>query len=201
MVKYICSKIAQSWGWKHVDEVPDNIGSYVALGAPHTSNWDFVIAMTIIHYARNVKSKFLIKASWMKFPLNFFFDAIGGVGVDRKAIQKEGNINSTDALAQMFHAKDKIALWVAPEGTRSLRTEWKTGFYYIAKKANVPIVLAYADWKTKTLGLGKVIHLTDDFDADMRKIMEFYAPMQGKIVEKFKVDQRYLPSSSQNSDN
>ena len=180
------------WGWKHVDNVPRDLGSYVALGAPHTSNWDFVTAMTIIHQAKNVDSKFLIKSSWMKFPMNFFFNAIGGVAVDRKAISEKGNINSTDILSNMFHQDKKIALWVAPEGTRSLNTKWKTGFYYIAKKANVPIVLAFADWKTKTLGLGKVIHLTDDIEADMRKIMDFYAPMGGKIPEKFQVDARYI---------
>ena len=92
----------------------------------------------------------------------------------------------------MFHTEQKIALWVAPEGTRSLNTKWKTGFYYIAKKANVPIVLAYADWKTKTLGLGKVIYPTDSLENDMRQIMEFYRPMQGKIQEKFSIDPQYL---------
>lgn len=192
MVKYLCSRITKMWGWKFVDNLPADLGSYVALGAPHTSNWDFVTAMTIIHHAKNVDSKFLIKASWMKFPLNLFFDAIGGVGVDRKAISEKGNINSTDQLSSMFHGKKNIALWVAPEGTRSLNTKWKTGFYYIAKKANVPIVLAYADWKTKTLGLGKVIHLTDDINADMARIMDFYSPMEGKIIENFKIDNRYL---------
>tara|TARA_B100001971_G_scaffold37960_1_gene32969 strand:- start:10161 stop:10766 length:606 start_codon:yes stop_codon:yes gene_type:complete len=192
MVKYICSKIAKAWGWKYVNNLPADLGSYVALGAPHTSNWDFITAMTIIHNAKDVKSKFLIKSSWTRFPMNFFFDAIGGVGVDRKAISQKGNINSTDLLSQMFHTEQKIALWVAPEGTRSLNTKWKTGFYYIAKKANVPIVLAYADWKTKTLGLGKVIYPTDSLENDMRQIMEFYRPMQGKIQEKFSIDPQYL---------
>lgn len=201
MVKFICSKIVQLWGWKHVDNTPDDIGSYVALGAPHTSNWDFVTAMTIIYRAKNVKSKFIIKNSWTKFPLNLFFDPIGGVGIDRSAIQKEGGASTTDTLSQLFHGKDRVALWISPEGTRSLREQWKTGFYYIAKKAGVPLVLGFADWKTKTLGLGEVIHLTDDFEADMKKIMDFYAPMQGKINAKYSVDQRYLAAPSQSSDN
>jgi 1-acyl-sn-glycerol-3-phosphate acyltransferase len=196
MVKYLCSRIVKAWGWKFIDNTPNDIGSYVALGAPHTSNWDFITAMTIIYNAKNVKSKFLIKSSWMKFPLNLFFKPIGAVGVDREAIKEKAGLKSTDVLSNLFHGKDKIALWIAPEGTRSLRTKWKTGFYYTAKKANVPIVLAFADWKSKTLGLGKVIYLTDNFEHDMSEIMKFYAPMEGKIIEKFSIDQRFLPSPS-----
>lgn len=93
----------------------------------------------------------------------------------------------------MFHQKKKIALFLSPEGTRSLREKWKTGFYYIAKKAEVPLALCYADWKTKTLGVGKVIHLTDKFEADMAKVMVFYSKIHGKIPEKFSVDLRFLP--------
>jgi len=193
MIKWMCSKLVSSWGWQFKDDLPDELGSYVALGAPHTSNWDFITAMTIIHNAKNVKSKFLIKASWMKFPLNLFFSPIGAVGVNRDAIKENSGLKSTDVLSSLFHKKDKIALWIAPEGTRSLNPKWKSGFYYIAKKAQVPIVLAYADWKTKTLGFGKVIHLTDDFESDMQRIMDFYAPMEGKIKEKFQIDNRYLP--------
>lgn len=196
MVKFLCSQIVKAWGWKYVDNTPEDIGSYVALGAPHTSNWDFLTAMTIIYNAKNVKSKFLIKASWMKFPLNLFFTPIGGVGIDREAIQAKSGLKSTDVLSSLFHGKDNIALWISPEGTRSLRAKWKTGFYYTAKKANVPIVLAFADWKTKTLGLGKIIHLTDSFENDMHEIMNFYAAMEGKIIEKFAVDQRFLSSPS-----
>jgi hypothetical protein len=192
MVKWLCSKVVSYWGWKYIDNTSSELGSYVALGAPHTSNWDFITAMTIIHNAKNVKSKFLIKSSWMKFPLNLFFVPIGAVGVDRDAIKENSGLKSTDILSHHFHAKDNIALWVAPEGTRSLNKKWKTGFYYIALKAKVPIVLAFADWKTKTLGLGKVIHLSGDFNKDMSEIMSFYRPMEGKINEKFSVDQRFI---------
>lgn len=196
MIKWLCATYLKSRGWVYRDDTGEQLGSFVALGAPHTSNWDFVTAMTIMGHSKSVKSKFIIKASWMTFPLNLFFTAVGGIGLDRDAIKKQaGGLNSTDKFSQLFHQKQKIAIWLSPEGTRSLREKWKTGFYYIAQKAGVPVVLAYADWKTKTLGLGKVIHLTDNFEADMQRIMEFYASIHGKVPEKFSVDLRYLPKS------
>lgn len=190
MIKKICAFYLKSRGWVFRDDTGGKLGSsFVALGAPHTSNWDFITAMSIIHYTQSVKSKFLIKASWMRFPLNLFFGALGGIGVERNSKIKQ---NATDKLSRLLRIHDNIALWMSPEGSRSLRDKWKTGFYYIAKKANVPIVLAYADWKTKTIGLGKVLYLTDDFEADMQKLAEFYRDIQAKIPDQFSIDHRYL---------
>ena len=192
MIKWLCSQYLKAKGWNYKDDTGEELGSFVALGAPHTSNWDFITAMTIIYKSKNVSSKFIIKASWMKFPLSIFFKAVGGIGIDREAVAENKDVSSTDTFSKMFHQDKKIAIWISPEGTRSFRDKWKTGFYYIAQKAKVPIVLAYADWKTKTLGLGKVVHLTDDFEADLRKVMDFYSQIHGKIPEKFAADKRFI---------
>ena len=83
---------------------------------------------------------------------------------------------------------------ISPEGTRSLNKNWKTGFYYIAQKAKVPIVLGYADYKTKTAGLGLVIY-PEEVTKDMTSIMDFYKGMEGKFPEKFQLDEKYLEES------
>jgi 1-acyl-sn-glycerol-3-phosphate acyltransferase len=191
MIRYLCSLLFRFWGWTYKSDIPDDLKVYVAVGAPHTSNWDFVTAMTIMRHSK-VRSKFLIKSSWMKFPMKYILAPLGAVAVDREAIQSGEVKSSTDTLSELFDTGEKTALWIAPEGTRSFRDKWKTGFYYIALKANLPIVLAYADWKTKTAGLGKVIYPTGDKEKDLREIMNFYKEMQGKIPEKFSVDTRYL---------
>ena len=96
-----------------------------------------------------------------------------------------------DAIADLFDKYDKIAVVVTPEGTRALRTEWKTGFYYIAVKAKVPIALGYLDYKNKIAGVGKLVYPSGDMDKDLKEIMAFYKTIPPKHPEKFSVDLRY----------
>lgn len=166
-------------GYRFVNNLPEGLKSFVLIGAPHTSNWDFVTAMTVIDHLEG-DAHFVIKDDWMKFPLNYFFKAIGAIGLDRSQIKA----SMTDIMANYFKGNDQFILLISPEGTRKPNAKWKTGFYYIAEKANVPIVLAYVDKKTKTVGLGKVIYPTN-FKTDMQIISDFYADKVGEKPQNF----------------
>lgn len=188
MLKAICRMIFDSTGWKYKSEIPDDLRSFIFLGAPHTSNNDFMPAMAVVTYM-NRNAKFVIKDDWMKFPMNLVMKPAGAIGLDRKKL-KEGAASNTDAMAHLFKEYPELVLMIAPEGTRSPATTWKTGFYYIAQKANVPIVCGYADFKTKTAGCGPVIYPTD-FEKDMTRIMDFYRGIEGCEPENFKLDSRF----------
>lgn len=171
------------WKWNFQDEITSSLKSYVMIGAPHTSNWDIVPAMAIAH---NIKghARFVIKSSWIRFPFKALLYSMGALGLDREKIKALGANNTTDAMAKLFKQYNDFVLMIAPEGTRSKNANWKSGFYYIAKKAQVPIVLGFADYEKKVAGVGKVIYPTD-FDNDIQEIMDFYANIRGRRPEKF----------------
>lgn len=177
-------------GWKFHVDLPKGIKKFVAVGAPHTSNWDFPASMALLH-SLPIKVSFAIKAEWTKFPYSLFMKPLGAVGIDRKSIQSGEKIKTTDTLAALYDKHDSFALGIAPEGTRKPRDKWRTGFYHIAVKAGVPIALAYIDHKTKTMGVGKLIHPTD-FESDMKEITKFYSTITAKKPENFILDTRYL---------
>lgn len=189
MIRYLCSVLAKLMGWKYVAKYPENIGNCVIIGAPHTSNWDFIPAMALLHQA-GINAKYVIKSEWMFFPLGLFFKASGALGLDRKKIGRGEAESTTDLMAQLYNGQNDLCLVISPEGTRSPNEKWKTGFYYIAKKAGVPIIMAYADWRTKTIGYSQPIN-TNDFETDMKKICDFYSDKHGKNDENFKLDKRY----------
>lgn len=176
-------------GWHYDGSFPKNIGNCVVIGAPHTSNWDFIPAMSLIYWSK-LNAKFLIKAEWMFFPLNYILGAIGAVGVVRNKTDKNKNDNSIENLVSLFQGHKNMSLVMSPEGTRKANPKWKTGFFYIAKKANLPVVMAYADYATKTLGYSQPIYLTD-LDSDMKKICEFYKDKTGKNPAQFALDAKY----------
>src|SRR5690606_5804196 len=113
---------------------------FVMIGAPHTSNYDFFLAMAIAHtIGRN--AKFVIKNEWVKFPFGLIMKPLGAYGLDRDKIRAGQAMNSTEVMASLFIDEKDLVLMIAPEGTRKATRHWKTGFYYIAQKAGVPIVL------------------------------------------------------------
>lgn len=147
--------------------------------APHTSNWDFVIGV-LVKYALRVKASFFMKKEWFRFPLGHLMRKLGGIPVERSK-----KTSMTDRMAQEFKNRDHLIMAVTPEGTRSYNTEWKKGFYYIALKANVPIVLAYIDYKKKEVGYTKTFIPTNGVDEDIRTIKEFYKNVTAKYPTKF----------------
>ncbi|GAA4821944.1 lysophospholipid acyltransferase family protein [Algivirga pacifica] len=166
----------------------------VALAAPHTTNWDLVFAVEGCRQV-GVKLRFAIKREWMRFPLNIAIRPMGGIGIDRRP--KDGRtkkLSMVEAMANLFKTRDELVVMVPPEGTRSKVEQWRTGFYYTALEAGVPITLCYLDFKHKVAGIGKVLHPTGDVEKDMREIMDFYKQygQYPKFPEMFSLDQRYI---------
>jgi len=189
MIRQICTIIFKISGWRFNNQIPDELRSFVFLGAPHTSNFDFIPAMAVSKLM-NRQAHFVIKHTWMKFPMNLFFKPIGGVSVDRRLLADGKSANNTDLMASLFNGKSEFVLMIAPEGTRSPMKKWKTGFYYIAQKANVPIVCGYADYEKKEAGMELIIY-PKDFDQDMLAITNYYRGVKGKVPEKFVLDERF----------
>lgn len=175
---FIGRKLLRLFGWKAKgwDKLPDQC---VILGHPHTSNWDFCIFL-LARWAMRLRINFVGKHTLFKPPLGWLMRAIGGVAVDRS-----GGKNSVAAIAEVFKHHEKLALGIAPSGSRSYNTHWRSGFYHIAKAAQVPLVLGYVDYTSKTVGVSNFsIDLTDDLTADMDKIRAFYAELSGRYPEK-----------------
>jgi len=181
-------------GWKLDGNPPKEVfEKCVMICAPHTTNWDFPITLAIMN-SLGVEARYATKKELLVFPFRRLLINMGCIPIDRKPKKKGEKRQSTvDAIAELFDQHEKLCLLIAAEGTRSRRTEWKTGFYYIALKANVPICLGYLDYPSKTGGIGKVIYPTGDIQADMKKIMDFFKDKKGYRPEKFSLDQRFFP--------
>lgn len=178
ITRAICKFILRIWGWKVEKDVPE-IDKYVIVGAPHTSNYDFILTM-IFFLSKGIKISFFIKKEWFRFPFVKLFNALGGIAVDR---DKKNRL--IDQMVDLFNSNKRLFLIITPEGTRRKVSHWKRGFYYIAKASNVPIVLAYLDYKYKKLGVGPVFYASDDVEADILKTKQFYKNINPKFPEKF----------------
>lgn len=158
--------------WKTVGEVPP-LRKMVIIGAHHTSNWDFPVAMLAAR-ALGVKITFLGKHTLFRPPFGWFFRLLGGIPVDRT---HPGGI--IGQIVAAFEAADDMVLAVAPEGTRSHQPYWKSGFYEIARAAKVPIVLAALDGDRREVRIGPTIVTTSDVRADMDRIRAYFADVRG----------------------
>lgn len=154
-------------GWKLEGAKPD-ASRFIIIGAPHTSNWDFVFFLGASHHF-GILPHFMGKVSLFRWPLGRFMHDMGGVSVDRS---KRGNY--AEAMAAAFAAHEEFTLVIAPEGTRSHVGKWRSGFWHIAKAAQVPIVLAWVNQQTRHGGLGPAIMPGESFEADMERIAAFY---------------------------
>lgn len=164
-------------GWNVKAELPE-LNKYVLIAAPHTSNWDFILGI-VAAKAMKLEPHWIGKHTIFRWPFGWFFRAIGGIPVRRG----EGK-NYITQLAELFEQKDRLVLGLAPEGTRSKTDHWKTGFHYIARAANVPIVVAFLDYAHKEVGLGEILYPSDDIEADFARIREIYKDRHGKYPEK-----------------
>lgn len=191
MMKKIAAWLMSLSGWRVNMNYPPEVSRCVMTAAPHTSNWDFWYAR-LAFFVMEAPVKFTIKKEWMNFPFNLIIGPLGGIGIDRRP-RGEGSDRPSyvDQLARYLSQYKRIAVLVTPEGTRSPRKQWKTGFYYAALQAKVPICLGYLDYKKKEAGVGLVLYPCGDIAADMKKILDFYRNIPGKFPEKFLVDERY----------
>jgi 1-acyl-sn-glycerol-3-phosphate acyltransferase len=166
-------------GWKLESDFPKDIKKYVVIAAPHTSWQDFPIAI-LARMASGTMVNFIGKNSLFNGPFGFFFRGLGGTPVDRS----QSN-NLVDAIVQIFNSKEEFRLGLSPEGTRKKVDKWKTGFYYIAKGANVPIVMATLDFENKKIKISKPYYTTDDKEKDFKFFYSFYENVIGKNPELF----------------
>lgn len=171
-----------------IGPVGEDIPKCVICVAPHTSNWDFIVGK-LFYTAIGRNAKFLIKKEWYVFPLNFIFNALGGVPIDRSRKKGDGQTPSTtEQMVNEFNKRDSFQLAITPEGTRKKTQEWKKGFYYIALGAKVPILPAYIDYKKKEAGFMAPFYPTGDAEKDILSIRALYANVVGKHPEKFILD-------------
>ncbi|MDP1713331.1 MAG: lysophospholipid acyltransferase family protein [Anaerolineales bacterium] len=171
-LRMIANLILRMVGWRVEGILPD-IPKFVLIGAPHTSNWDFVLFLGIIFHLR-ANVRFMGKAELFRNPFGWFFYWCGGIPVDRKKSQ-----GLVEQMVAACEKSDKFILTITPEGTRYFVSEWKMGFYHIAKKAGIPVVMAIVDGANKVVRVGQVFNLTEDMEADIKVIKGFFAGMVG----------------------
>jgi len=167
-------------GWTVQGELTPQARKSVFIAAPHTSNWDLPYTL-FAAFALRLTPYWMGKASIFRFPFGGLMRYLGGIPVDRS---KSNNLVAASADA-LRAADGPVQLIVPPEGTRSKTIYWKTGFYWIAHSAGLPIVMAYMDYPRKLVGLGPVFKPTGDLEIDMREIKRFYAQFKGKNWQQF----------------
>jgi len=166
------------FGWKIIGHKPAGLTKYVIVVAPHTSNWDFAVGYCTKHI-EDLHPDFLAKHSLFKIPLvGWFLRNMGGHPVDRSK-----KMNIVDVMVEKFATHDKFIMAITPEGTRSYSPDWKTGFYRVAERANVPIVLAGLDYKRRVLEFTEPTLPTGNMEADIEEMKEFFRKMHGKHPE------------------
>lgn len=170
-------------GWTVEGALPPGGSKAVLIAAPHTSNWDLPYTL-MVAFALRLNIYWMGKEQIFRPPFRGLMMWLGGIPVRRESAN-----NLVAASVEAINAADgPLQLVVPPEGTRSKARYWKTGFYYIAVGAKVPIVMAYMDYHRKVSGLGPVFVPTGDVEADMASIKAFYAPFKGKNAGQFTAD-------------
>jgi 1-acyl-sn-glycerol-3-phosphate acyltransferase len=167
-LKYIFKVVFWALGWKVIGDVPRNVKKYIIIAAPHTSNWDFIIGVTV-RSIMGFDSKFLGKKSLFRKPFGGLFRWLGGYPVDRSQRR-----NLVDQVVEIFNNHEEFVIAIAPEGTRKNVGEWKTGFYHIAHGAKVPIVRSKIDMKRRNVEFFDPFWTTGNIEVDLPKIKEVF---------------------------
>ncbi|MBT8253687.1 MAG: acyltransferase [Flavobacteriaceae bacterium] len=160
-------------GFRNFDSVP----KAVIIAVPHTSWHDFYIGV-LLRSVIGIKANFIGKKSLFKFPYGWIFRVFGGVPVERRS-----NENQVQAIARLFDDRDVFRIALAPEGTRKKVEKWRTGFYYIAKEASVPIIMFSLDFGKKENKFSEPFFPTDNPEADFRYMKSFFKGVVGKVPE------------------
>ncbi len=163
-------------GWRMEGELPGP--KCVLIGAPHTSSWDFPFAM-LLFWSLEVDARWVGKHTLFRGPRGRIMRALGGIPLDRTKTE-----NFVTQVVERFAASDRLVLAITPEGTRKHTEYWRSGFYWIAHGAGVPIALAYVDYGRRVGGIGPSLIPSGDIESDMEKIRAFYAEKVGKHPNK-----------------
>lgn len=185
---WIGKAVLAASGWEVEGGAPDE-PKYVAIAAPHTSNWDLVYSLAI-GFVLGLDIHWIGKHTLFAPPFGGVMRWLGGIPVDRRSRQ-----DVVRKMADEFAARDRFVLLVPPEGTRAKAPHWKSGFYWIAKEADVPIVMGFLDYARKRGGLGPALRPSGDLERDLEALRAFYADKKGKFPELFS-DVRFKPEES-----
>jgi len=181
MIRKLCGWLLyKHLGWSKEITVshPDK---YIICLAPHTSNWDFILGQLYMH-AEGLHINFMMKKEWFFWPLGPIMKRLGGIPVWRSR-----QMSMTDNLASVAAKSDSFRLCITPEGTRSLNPEWKKGFYYIALKAQIPVLLYGIDYEKKLIKCTRCFVPSGDIDKEMCGIKMYYKDFKGKYPELFTI--------------
>lgn len=172
LLQMIAIALLKLSGWRVVGSLPSE-RKYVLIGAPHTSNWDFpLMLLAVLKVGMDVH--WLGKNTLFPPILGSVMRWLGGIAVDRS---KSNNLVAQ--LVELFNERDELVVLIPPEGTRSKVERWKSGFYYVAAGANVPILLGFIDASRKELGFGPLFYPSQGYDADLFEIQAFYRDKRG----------------------
>ena len=160
--------------WKIEGTIDESIKKCVLMVLPHTSWHDFYIGL-FTRGIMDMEMNFIGKKELFRFPFGYYFHWMGGAPIDR------GNLNRVDTIASIFENHDEFRLAISPEGTRKKITELRTGFYYIALKANVPIIPVAFDYGKKTVNIGKPFYPTSNYEEDLKILLGHFKGVLGKI--------------------
>ncbi|GGD28872.1 1-acyl-sn-glycerol-3-phosphate acyltransferase [Hyunsoonleella pacifica] len=177
LAKFIYYKLM---GWQidgHYKILQNDLKKAVIIAAPHTSWHDFYIGV-LVRTILGVEVNFIGKKELFVFPFGYFFKALGGRPINRRSSQ-----NEVKAVAKLFKANEVFRIALAPEGTRKKVDKWRTGFYYIAKEAKVPIVMFTLDFGNKKNTFSKPFYTSDNVEKDLKYLRSFYKGIKGKIPE------------------
>lgn len=177
MFSYICQVLTfKIFKFKVKGNFPIN-KKLIVLVFPHTSNWDFIIAIGVRTFLCE-EINFVIKKEYYNFLTTNFFNSLGGRPIDRS-----GNMNLVEKISEMFKNNEIFRIAIAPEGTRKLVDNWKTGFYQIALKANCKILPVAFDWKKREVKIFEVFTPTNNFTNDLKFLKSLFKGVKGKIPE------------------
>jgi len=165
------------FSWKVVGQFPVH-EKFIIIAAPHTSNWDFPLGIFGL-YVWRLKGSWIGKDSLFKKPFGGFMNWLGGI-----AVKRDNQHGVVDQIAKQFKDSSKLVIAIAPSGTRKRRDHWKSGFYWMAHKAQVPLACGYIDYGHREIGLGLCFVPTGNVKEDMDRIRDFYKSFQGKYPEK-----------------
>jgi 1-acyl-sn-glycerol-3-phosphate acyltransferase len=171
-LRFLSKRYLRGGGWHVVGKLPD-IPKFIIIGAPHTSNWDFIMFLALA-FVLGGNLRYMGKKELFYPPYGWFFRWCGGVPVDRS--KPQGLVEQT---VQAIQEAEHFQLVITPEGTRSKVGKWKMGFYHIANQAGIPVVLGYVDTRTMICGIGPTFTLTDSREADIKAIQAFYKDKVG----------------------
>ena len=171
-MRLIYKWLLKLFGWEIKGTFPD-INKCIIIIVPHTSNIDFFIAVAVRSILK-IKSNYLAKEILFKWPWGWIFRKTGGFPIKRNK-----NYNQVDNIAAFIKSQDKFILTITPEGTRRKTLKWKTGFYWIAKKSEIPIIMFVFDYGVKIVKFSDAFFPTNDMEKDFAEMRLFFKGVKG----------------------